>query len=309
MTTQLKITIAMAALMLAGQMTADASDADRVQVPFSYSRSGHLLITAKIGGKSACFIVDSGAQMSVIHSKQAKHLGLSLKKGSHSVGGVDGGVMSSSSVEVPSIRFERTNYKKPAFMAVDLSHVEPAAGNKKLCGLIGSDFLTKHGAIIDFRNKTLSLRRPAAPCFCLTSLVCAGAEKRIEVPFTTTESGHIIIAAKINKIDTQLGVDTAAGVNLIAQKQAGPLGLKLERSRQKIGGLGGQGMDVNQVNVPSITIGGINYFRPDFIAVDLSHAARSAETHKLGGVIGSGFLRKHGAVIDYEQKTISFDKP
>ena len=146
-------------------------------------------------------------------------------------------------------------------------------------------------------------------CFCITSLACAGADQRIEVPFTFTESGHIVIAAKINKIDAQLGVDTAAGMNLIAQKQAGHLGLKLERSRQKIGGLGGNGIAVHEVRVPSITIGGIDYPRPEFIAVDLSHAARSVGSHKLSGVIGSGFLRKHGAVIDYEQKTISFDKP
>jgi len=132
----------------------------RLSVPFSISRTGHIVIKADIKGKDAYFVVDTAAGASVINQKSIRYLG--LKPGATVRGGAKGLGTSSHAtrqIAMPGITIQKVEYKNPYFVTMDLSHAEQAS-EKGLHGLIGSPFLQKHGAIINYEQKTISLRLP-----------------------------------------------------------------------------------------------------------------------------------------------------
>jgi len=133
---------------------------DRIAVPFVITRTGHILVTVKINDKDANFVVDTAAGVSVIHTKQIKTLDLKASKGNAQVTGLGTASYVMKNVNVPTMTIGGIEYQKPFFVALDLSHVELATGNKDLHGLLGSTFLQKYAAIINYEAKTISLKHP-----------------------------------------------------------------------------------------------------------------------------------------------------
>jgi hypothetical protein len=133
---------------------------DRVIIPFSFSRTGHILVAVTINDKKARFIVDTAAGASVIHTKQIESLGLKTSRGNEKVHGVGTSSHTMKNISVPIMTIGETQYRNPFFIAVDLSHVEGAGGKDGLQGLIGTTFLMKHAAIINYEKRTISLKYP-----------------------------------------------------------------------------------------------------------------------------------------------------
>jgi len=134
-----------------------ASKTGRITVPFTISKTGHILIKANINNKDVYLVVDTAAGASVIHKKQVDYLNLKASKSTGSVArglGTSSYVMEKVYIPVMSIRKER--YLNPFFIVLDLSHVEQAS-DKGFHGLLGSPFLQKYGAIIDYEQKIISL--------------------------------------------------------------------------------------------------------------------------------------------------------
>lgn len=131
---------------------------------------------------------------------------------------------------------------------------------------------------------------------------------RIIVPFVISNTGHIVMKAKINNKDACFVVDTAAGASVIHKKQVEYLGLKSGESLGEAQGLGTASHAMRNIDIPKMKIGKTQYMNPFFVVMDLSHVEHAAD-QGLHGLIGSPFLRKHGAIINYEKKTISLKLP
>lgn len=133
---------------------------------------------------------------------------------------------------------------------------------------------------------------------------------RITVPFNVSQSGHIFIAVSINLKEANLLVDTAAGASVIHTKHADFLGLlTLNNIRNiQVRGLGTSNYAMKNVEVPYLFIDDVVFDNPHFIALDLSHIEAAGDTD-IHGILGQSFLRNNNAIIDYEQKTISFTRP
>ena len=132
--------------------------------------------------------------------------------------------------------------------------------------------------------------------------ISANKTRRVAVPFTMTKNDDLLIKAKINDKDVCFIVDTAAGTSTIHKKDIEYLGLKLGKSSNELRGLGTSSYTMHEVNVPVMSLGGMKFLKPSFIAVEL---------HNIGvnnGLLGSLFLRKHDAIIDFK-KNIIFLKP
>lgn len=133
---------------------------------------------------------------------------------------------------------------------------------------------------------------------------------RITVPFNISQSGHIFIAVSINLKEANLLVDTAAGASVIHAKHADFLGLlTLNNTRNiQVRGLGTSNYAMRNVEVPFLFIEDVVFDNPHFIALDLSHVEAAGNTD-IHGILGQSFLINNNAIIDYEQKTISFTRP
>ena len=61
---------------------------------------------------------------------------------------------------VPYVQLEKVRFPRPRFISLDLRHVKEAGGKRGMHGLLGSDFLKKYEAVIDYGMRTLSLATP-----------------------------------------------------------------------------------------------------------------------------------------------------
>ena len=65
---------------------------------------------------------------------------------------------------------------------------------------------------------------------------------------------------------------------------------------------------MEKVYIPAMSIRKERYLNSFFVVMDLSHVEQASD-NGFHGLLGSSFLQKYGAIIDYEQKTISLNLP
>lgn len=123
--------------------------------------SYHLLVAVLINGISGDFIIDTGASVTVTDSTLFPGItpiehNMELQSGS-----INGEI---SQVQlIPVEKFEIGPYplNETQIAAIDLGYVNEMYGkhlNRKITGLLGSDFCVRYNAIIDYRKQTLSLK-------------------------------------------------------------------------------------------------------------------------------------------------------
>lgn len=124
----------------------------------------HLLVTSVFkNGAEGKWVIDTGASKSVFDKNLGEHYQIlnGLTEELHSAGFHDEPITSSTAVlHVFSLGKLRIEGMKVALM--DLSHINTLYSKStriKICGLLGSDFLFKYKAEVDYRKKRLVLRR------------------------------------------------------------------------------------------------------------------------------------------------------
>jgi hypothetical protein len=126
----------------------------------------HISVTAKINGKSAHLVVDTGASRTVFDKERIKKY--FKKEAITDIEKLSTGLGTNSmQSQVTTLeKFEIAKIVLSEYTAVllDLSHVitsYQSIGLKPVEGVIGSDILKKFKAIIDFRTNTMTLEVPA----------------------------------------------------------------------------------------------------------------------------------------------------
>ena len=122
--------------------------------------TGHHLVSASINGREGVFVLDTGANVSVIDSDHADRFGLG--GGKASVGGavVLGGANAARQVGVESLSLGGVPIRQRRMVLTDLGALgdalAPLAGGA-VHGLIGQDVLKEHRAVIDVERPLLYL--------------------------------------------------------------------------------------------------------------------------------------------------------
>lgn len=125
----------------------------------------HLQARAKINGKPALVIVDTGASRTVFDKTEImKYLGTEqIAEHDRVSTGLGTSDMQSQVVTLDSFSLGKLNLKKFPAVVLDLQHVNhtyAAIGFASIAGVLGSDVLVGYKAVIDFRKKSLSLSVP-----------------------------------------------------------------------------------------------------------------------------------------------------
>ena len=121
------------------------------------------IIKTNLNGKVAYFLVDTGSDITVLHSKEA--------------GRYDFQPMTASSQRLQAVGFtgsQHTIYKakdvelvigttpiKALYKAYDLTGVVQSLHNRvnvKVAGIIGSDVMKRYGFIIDYQKQTIAIK-------------------------------------------------------------------------------------------------------------------------------------------------------
>ena len=124
--------------------------------------AGHFKIHTKINGTSGNFILDTGASHTVVDKAAAEKFTLKFSsKASKDAGGLGNSALKTRKSIGNIIDLKGFQIKKAVLIAIDLSHVNNTlknGGSGRIDGVIGSDILKKHKALIDYSEKVLYLK-------------------------------------------------------------------------------------------------------------------------------------------------------
>lgn len=130
-------------------------------IPLRSARTtGHHLISASVNGREGVFVLDTGANVSVIDSDHAAHFGLGGGRSSAGGAVVLGGSNTARQVGIESLRLGDIPIRQRRMVLTDLGALgdalAPLAGGA-VHGLIGQDILNEHRAVIDVKRPILYL--------------------------------------------------------------------------------------------------------------------------------------------------------
>ena len=129
--------------------------------------AGHFEIMVSINGIDTNFIVDTGAAKTVIDLGFARKYNLHIQETTNLAGGLGHSRMALFRVNATRLLIGEFVLFLPEIHALDLRHIKQSLldkGIKKPAnGVIGSDVLNHHKAIIDYSNQLLYLQKSRRP--------------------------------------------------------------------------------------------------------------------------------------------------
>lgn len=138
-------------------------------VPLRTLLTGHHLVEARLNGRPARFIVDTGANVSVIDTPAAIRLGMApVKVRVGAVVGI-GGNQRVGMGRIENLTLGGVNIRRDTLITTDLSQLTGSLGRISggIDGLIGQDVMKEHRAVIDVPRALLYLMaergRPELP--------------------------------------------------------------------------------------------------------------------------------------------------
>jgi hypothetical protein len=130
-------------------------------VPLREARgTGHHLVTAAVNGKEGVFVLDTGANLSVIDVDHAAHFGLAGARGRPGGATGLGGSNVARQVSIDRLALGGVEIRQRRVVVTDLGSIgdalAPLAGGA-VHGIIGQDVLKEHRAVIDVERPLLYL--------------------------------------------------------------------------------------------------------------------------------------------------------
>ena len=135
---------------------------ETVLLPFFREKSRHISVVARLSGKPAKLIVDTGAGVTCIHSDSLNRYKLKLSQKTKKGGGVGSACMKLTNVESHDLSFEGVDLSTFKLIALDLSHVIAGLAKAKVEGVVGdlgADVLHQRRAVIDYARGVILLSK------------------------------------------------------------------------------------------------------------------------------------------------------
>ena len=130
-------------------------------VPLRRSRTtGHHLVEATLNGRPALFVLDTGANLTVLDEDHVRAFGLDESGARRGSGAAIGGAVAARQHSIDSLTVGGIDIRQRRIVVADLGHLTstmtPLAGGT-VHGLIGQDVLNEHRAVIDMAKPLLYL--------------------------------------------------------------------------------------------------------------------------------------------------------
>lgn len=280
-------------------------------LPLRRDLGNHLEVVALVNGRPGRFLLDTGAQISVVNRNSLKRFGLSAVRTSVRVYGAVGGPGEQIQAALASSVRVGPCAASPFLLGVsDLSTLNRGrrrgsggtAGN--FDGIIGADLLQSFDFVIDSGSPRLFARN-------VTSQVAASAHPDLggflrgrgftEVPMRRVSISDFEIVADINRRRAVMLVDTGAAVTLLDRELSRRAGVDARRTNLTVGGAGGGRQRISLGVIKSLRMSSFHAGTALFALSDLTEVGTQlAESGRppLDGYLGSDFLRNKSAVID-----------
>jgi clan AA aspartic protease (TIGR02281 family) len=129
-------------------------------VPLAELRTGHHLVEVTLNGQAATFVVDTGANVTVLDAASADRFGLAPRLGLRGEAVGLGGSTGARQWSVDDLRVGSVRVRQRTIVTTDLSQVTGALSrisDEPISGIVGQDVMKAHQAVIDVAGPTLHL--------------------------------------------------------------------------------------------------------------------------------------------------------
>ena len=277
----------------------------------------HLEVSASINGVPGHFLVDTGAQITVVHTASLAKFKLSAVKTGVRVYGAVGGPGEQIQAALANRLQLGPCEATPFLLGVsDLSALNQGRRDRRkggnpgprYDGIIGADVLQTFSFLIDCAGLRLFVWPPNAPRERPGGHGGLAAYLRGrfygEIPMKRASISDFEVPANVNGRRALWLVDTGAAITLLDSKLSRAAGVKLHRTPYTVGGAGGGRQHIEIGIVDNLRFSSVQV-RSAYVAVsNISvHNAALQERGKppIDGYLGADFLRERGAVIDCGQ--------
>ncbi len=287
-----------------------------VSTPLRHGAGPHLEITARLNGVTGLFLVDTGAQITVVDRGSLGRFHLTAVKTGVRVFGAVGGPGERIEAALASRIQVGPAEASPYLLGVsDLSALN--RGRRRpteahFDGIIGADVLQAFGFIIDCQGLRMYGRKdgPGKPNSPRLASYLSG-QRFTEVPMRRRSISDFEVMANVNGRKALWLVDTGAAVTLLDSAVSRRAGIKVNRTNLSVGGAGGGRSRIDIGVVENLRLSSLRV-RSAVIAIsDISanNAALQEEGKPpIDGYLGADFLREKGAVIDCGQMRLFLRK-
>ena len=131
-----------------------------LQIKLKLTKTRHLVCQSRINGIKAVLLIDTGASTSCIAHAEKETFNIEEKGEPFEASGAGKDKVKAVLGHKCDLILGRHAIGKHAFVLLDMQHINATLIKetaKPIDGILGSDFLKNNRAIIDYRNKTLSL--------------------------------------------------------------------------------------------------------------------------------------------------------
>ncbi len=281
-------------------------------VPLRRVPGPHLEVTARINGVTGHFLVDTGAQITVIHSGSLAKFKLSAVKTGVRVYGAVGGpgevIQAALASRLQIGPCEATPFLLGVSDLSALNQGKAGHSSQRYDGIIGADVLQTFAFIIDCAGLQLLVWPPnddrEKPGGDGGTRGFLRGRNYGEIPMKRSSISDFEVLANVNGYKALWLVDTGAAITLLDRKLSKRAGVLLHRTPYTVGGAGGGRQHIEIGIVDLLRFSSVQV-RSAYVAVSnismRNLALQESGKPAIDGYLGADFLRQRGAVIDCGQ--------
>jgi predicted aspartyl protease len=272
------------------------------------SKQNHLLIRAEINGKPALLGVDTGAPVSAISAARRTYFGMSAIPGSSKLPPrlrINGGF---NRVTIAHrLRLGALTLIDEPMVAIDLSGPARAAREfheQELDGILGADILFPTEAVLDCKQQVLFMKidpdaRGTVP----------GVNRRgwKNMPIRVTKGWNLYVDGELNGKPAQLMIDTGAFTTLIHRPFVREMRLKTRDTPYTSGAVNLDERGLQLAIIRRFAVGPYVVKGKEVGVMNLDgliHGDLLQSKPPVAGLLGSEFLRRNNAIIDFGTRTL-----
>tara|TARA_B110000037_G_scaffold213308_1_gene267640 strand:+ start:394 stop:837 length:444 start_codon:yes stop_codon:yes gene_type:complete len=132
------------------------------KIPLEIYKSGHIVFELVLNNIAAKFLLDTGASGSILTVESIEKFNLELEETDESGTGAGTKDIAMQNSVTNSLIFKEKIIEKIDLFVMDLQHVNNSfieLGHPEIDGILGSDILTKHDCVIDYKGMNLYITK------------------------------------------------------------------------------------------------------------------------------------------------------
>jgi hypothetical protein len=275
---------------------------DAIDVPFDLN-ANHIYLRATVNGsRPLWFLLDTGAEMSVVDSTVAASVGLT-SVGSATARGSGEGTMKAGFAQGVTLAVGRAVAKGQTVVTLPLDALEPIDG-RSIDGILGHDFIASFVVTIDYSQRRVSFRDPAR---FDSATIPAGERVPIEIVGGIPRIHGTVVLPGAETIDGVFTVDTgsrtALSFNTPFVRENALVNRIAESSLDAPYGFGIGGATKTRVGrIDAFRIGVVKFEKP---VIGFSFGEKGVDaSSSIAGNIGGELMRRFRVTFDYGRKVM-----